>query len=148
MQARLLKGLLLLGHRVTDVLATWDSTGDGLVDKKAWRKALPSVGLEGSRADLDALFDWLDADATGSITYKDLHLALKAHDRDGATAVNISEGAAQRPAAAQGAKPEDEPKPKRPSPSAEHSQAQALAMSLAPELGALLNQLSHKVGYS
>ena len=43
-------------------------------DKQAFRKALPSVGLDASRIDLEALFDWLDADGTGSITYKDLHM--------------------------------------------------------------------------
>ena len=58
-----------LGARVQYLLRQWDDNGDGMVSKKEWRKALPSVGLSASKADLDALFNWLDGDASGFITY-------------------------------------------------------------------------------
>ena len=158
-QARLKKGLLLLGPRVDDLLATWDNKSNGLVDKKAWRKALPSVGLDASRVDLDALFDSLDPEGSGSITYKDLYPALKQNAREEAaleTAVARGEATPEAPemnlSPSRAAKPADGAK-KRALPSSQsqsqsqcQTQRQGFAASLAPGLAALLDQLSDKAG--
>merc|ERR1740133_899303 len=43
--------------RVIDLFREWDEDGDGTVSKKEFRKAMPMLGLEVSKQDINALFD-------------------------------------------------------------------------------------------
>ena len=64
--------------RVIDLFKEWDEDGDGTVSKKEFRRAMPMLGLELPRQDVDALYDSWDPDGSGSITLKELERVLKA----------------------------------------------------------------------
>ena len=42
--------------RVIDLFREWDEDGDGTVSKKEFRKAMPLLGLEVPKKEIDALF--------------------------------------------------------------------------------------------
>lgn len=62
--------------RILDLMRTWDEDNSGTVDKKEWRKALRSLGIQLKRDVLDNLFDQLDADRSGELDYHELHKHL------------------------------------------------------------------------
>ena len=64
--------------RVIDLFREWDEDGDGTVSKKEFRKAMPMLGLEVPKHEIDALFDSWDPDGSGEITLKELSGVLKA----------------------------------------------------------------------
>ena len=49
----------------------WD--GDGTVSKKEFRKAMPMLGLQVSKRDIDALFDSWDPDGSGQLELGELN---------------------------------------------------------------------------
>jgi len=59
----------------------WDIDGDGLVDKEEFRNAIPKMGIpmmaKIAAADIDDLFDTLDIDGSGAISYKELKTLLR-----------------------------------------------------------------------
>ncbi len=63
--------------RVIDLFREWDENGDGKVTKKEFRQALPLLGLDAAKTDMDALFDEWDKDKTGSITFDELNKLLR-----------------------------------------------------------------------
>jgi len=63
--------------RVIDLFREWDEDGDGTVSKKEFRKAMPLLGLEVPRKEVDALFDEWDPDGSGSLTLKELEKQLR-----------------------------------------------------------------------
>ena len=63
--------------RVIDLFREWDEDGDGTVSKKEFRKAMPMLGLEVPKKEIDALFDSWDPDGSGSLTLKELDKKLR-----------------------------------------------------------------------
>lgn len=59
----------------------WDIDGDGLVDKEEFRNAIPKMGIPMMASiptqDIDDLFDTLDVDGSGAISYKELKKLLQ-----------------------------------------------------------------------
>lgn len=55
----------------------WDDDGSGTVSKTEFRRALPILGLQISKADADALFDSFDSDKGGTIDFTELSKQLK-----------------------------------------------------------------------
>jgi hypothetical protein len=48
------------------------------VSKSEWRRALPALGIAVAREDADTLFDELDKDGSGEISYEELNKQLRA----------------------------------------------------------------------
>ena len=63
--------------RVIDLFREWDEDGDGVVSRKEFRKAMPLLGLQVPRPEVDALFDSWDPDGSGELTLHDLSQRLK-----------------------------------------------------------------------
>ena len=49
--------------RVIDLFREWDDDGNGAIDKKEFRKAMPALGFSASKDEVDGLFDEWDAQA-------------------------------------------------------------------------------------
>ena len=62
--------------RVLDLFRSWDADGDGEVSRKEFHKAMPALGLEVPKADVDELFNLWDNDGGGSLAYKELKTLL------------------------------------------------------------------------
>lgn len=69
---------LLAKHRLKIVQAfrEWDVDGSGEIDPDEFSTALESIGLELSRAQTFALFNTIDRDASGAISFEELHKVL------------------------------------------------------------------------
>jgi Ca2+-binding EF-hand superfamily protein len=65
------------GIRAADVVAKWDRSGDGEIDKKEFRREVVALGVEATPSEIDALFESLDGDGGGSLDLKELRVALK-----------------------------------------------------------------------
>ena len=63
--------------RLEAMFKEWDEDGDGTVNKKEWRKAMPAIGIQTSDAMLDRLFDTFDEDGSGEIDFEELRAALR-----------------------------------------------------------------------
>ena len=63
--------------RVIDLFREWDEDGDGTVSKKEFRKAMPMLGLEVPKKEIDALFDEWDPDKSGSLGIDELNKVLR-----------------------------------------------------------------------
>jgi Ca2+-binding EF-hand superfamily protein len=63
--------------RVIDLFRDWDDNGDGLVDKKEFRKAVAALGYSVPKADAEKVFDELDKDGNGTLSYVELNKALR-----------------------------------------------------------------------
>ena len=63
--------------RVMDLFREWDENGDGEITKKEFCQAMPRLGIEAPRKDIELLFDSFDPDGGGSIEYNELNKALK-----------------------------------------------------------------------
>ena len=73
-----LRGLLTANAvRVIDLFREWDEDGNGLVDKKEFRKAVAAFGFEANKEVVDALFDSLDVDGGGTLDYNELNKAFR-----------------------------------------------------------------------
>ena len=59
-----------------DLFREWDTDGDGEVDRKEFHKAMPALGLDVPKAEIDALFDeWGGKD--GAIDFAELSKILR-----------------------------------------------------------------------
>ena len=76
-QQQLREALVAQAVRVVDLFKEWDENGDGTVSKEEFRKAMPMLGLDVSREEIDALFDEWDPDGSGLLEYKELNTLLK-----------------------------------------------------------------------
>ena len=68
--------------RVMDLLLSWDdgtATADGAaaLTKRAFRRGMRRVGLDASDEDLDGLFEQMDVDGSGFISFKELHRMMR-----------------------------------------------------------------------
>ena len=63
--------------RVIDLFREWDTDESGAVSKAEFRAAMPHLGLEVPRADMDALFESWDPDGSNSIELKELSRLLR-----------------------------------------------------------------------
>eukprot|EP00900_Chrysochromulina_parva_P016523 jgi/Chrpa1/24872/Chrysochromulina_OHIO_Genome00026494-RA len=68
---------------VKDLMKAIDEDGNGLIDKREWRKAVAAFGIEAmSRKEMDAVFESIDEDCSGNISLNELTLALRRAQRD------------------------------------------------------------------
>ena len=63
--------------RVIDLFREWDENGDGVVSKKEFRRAMPLLGFDVPKPEIDALFDQFDPDLTGQVEYVELKKHLQ-----------------------------------------------------------------------
>ena len=63
--------------RVIDLFREWDDDGNGLVDKKEFRKAMSAMGIQASKEDINAVFDSMDADGGGTLEYGEMNKAFR-----------------------------------------------------------------------
>lgn len=62
--------------RVLDLFRSWDTDGDGEVSRAEFHKAMPALGLELPKADVEELFSAWDADGGGKLAYKEIKRIL------------------------------------------------------------------------
>jgi len=72
--------------RVLDLFRSWDSNGDGQVSRAEFHKAMPALGLEVPKKDIDELFSEWDADGGGNLAYGELVKILRKRTPGGSTA--------------------------------------------------------------
>ena len=63
--------------QVMDLFREWDVDGDGEVSKKEFHRAMPALGLDVPKKEVEALFDSWDKDGGGSLGYKELTKILR-----------------------------------------------------------------------
>ena len=74
---QLAEALAKSSARVLDLVREWDKKGDGEVDRAEFHKAIPALGLDVPKEDIDELFNEWDKDGGGSITFRELQTILK-----------------------------------------------------------------------
>lgn len=62
--------------KVMDLFREWDVDGDGQVSKKEFHRAMPALGLEVPKKEVDTLFDSWDKDGGGTLGYAELRKIL------------------------------------------------------------------------
>lgn len=77
MQEQIRAALATEHSRVIDLFRSWDRAGNGRISKLELRRAVLAVGYDAPRADVDALFDSIDVDRSGTIEYRELYRVLK-----------------------------------------------------------------------
>lgn len=82
----LAKALAAKWQRTVNLFKEWDVDGDGGVTKPEFARALGLLGIADSQRSCDALFDALDADGNGVISYAELQKKLRQHLRQAADA--------------------------------------------------------------
>jgi Ca2+-binding EF-hand superfamily protein len=82
LSAEELKAALRRGAgRVMDCFRAMDRNGDQTVTRREFAAALPLLGFASSnRPVIEAIFDEIDSDGSGSIDYKELNSALRRDD--------------------------------------------------------------------
>ena len=63
--------------RVMDLFREWDTNDDGLVSKEEFLRAMPLLGIQAARSEVTALFEMLDVDADGVITFREFNRSLR-----------------------------------------------------------------------
>ena len=76
-RAQLQHALAKSSARVLDLFKEFDVDGDGTVSAKEFRIAMPLLGLNVPRADVDALFSSWDPDGSGTLTLKEIDTVLR-----------------------------------------------------------------------
>ena len=62
--------------RVLDLFRGWDTDGDGEVSRAEFHKAMPALGLDLPKGDIEELFSAWDTDGGGKLAYKELKKIL------------------------------------------------------------------------
>jgi len=62
--------------RVFALFQSWDQDGDGEISRKEFHRAMPALGFDVPKADIDALFNRWDTDGGGSLAYRELKKLL------------------------------------------------------------------------
>ena len=58
--------------RVSDLFKLWDLDGNGYIDRDEFHRAFSALGYAAPQVDIDAVFDQMDGDGSGSIRYTEL----------------------------------------------------------------------------
>ena len=58
-----------VARQVMELLNSWDTDQNGLIDKKEFRNACRAMGVLYDRDVLDKLFDWFDDDGRGATQF-------------------------------------------------------------------------------
>ena len=66
--------------RVIDLFRQWDEDNDGTISKAEFRKAMPLLGLDVPKKEIDRLFDSWDLDRSGSLELTELNRRLRRTD--------------------------------------------------------------------
>lgn len=74
--------------RVLDLFRSWDANGDGEVSRAEFHKAVPALGIEVPREEIDLLFNQWDKGGDGSLEYKELRRILNATPSPAASKLN------------------------------------------------------------
>ena len=75
--------------RVIDLFKAWDTDSDGLISKPEFRRAMDALGLDAADDDIDAIFEHLDADGNGNISFRELHRELSAATQSSSASVML-----------------------------------------------------------
>ena len=67
--------------RVLDLFRSWDADGDGEVSRAEFHKAMPALGLEVPKKDIDDLFSEWDKDGGGALGLRELQKILAQSNR-------------------------------------------------------------------
>jgi len=70
--------------RVMDFFRSWDEDGDGGISRVEFHKAIPELGFDVPKADIDVLFNEWDTDGSDSLGFEELKAILKLHAPTGA----------------------------------------------------------------
>ena len=74
---RLLRDNLRSSHgKVLTHFQKWDQDGNGTVSRIEFRKGIQALGFDADPADIDNIFDSIDANKSGQIEFRELHAAL------------------------------------------------------------------------
>ena len=73
-----LNALMSNATRIIDMFREWDVNGDGIVNRAEFHRALPMLGIDAPKAEVDALFSEWDKDGSGELGYDELKAILKA----------------------------------------------------------------------
>ena len=63
--------------RVVDLFKRLDTNGGGWIDRREFRQAIRAMGFDAPREEVDAIFDEVDADGSGKVSYRELHKLLR-----------------------------------------------------------------------
>ena len=74
-------------RRIKDAFSDIDASGDGKIVKKEFEKAMKSLKIECNPKEMDAIFEVIDRDSSGSIDYNEFLAVLgySARGREGET---------------------------------------------------------------
>ena len=78
--------------RVRDLFLKWDTDSGGKVERREFGIAFKELGFDAPKSEIDLLFEEVDKDKTGTITFNELHKVLRQ------TAVVLKGGKAMGPA--------------------------------------------------
>ena len=76
-QEQLVKLLERSKTRVIDLFRAWDDDFSGTIDKKEFRRAIRSLGVQCTKQQIDDMFDVFDIDGSGCIDYHELNRHLR-----------------------------------------------------------------------
>ena len=89
-QAQLRAILRANAVRVIDLFRDWDADENGSVSRIEFQRAVASLGYDRPLAGVDELFDEIDSDGDGTISYRELHSVLRSGGGDGAPPVKAA----------------------------------------------------------
>ena len=78
--------------RVCDLFRAWDADGDGEISRKEFQKAMPALGYDVQKEDVDELFKRWDSDGGGSLAYKELKRILSTKPEKRMSGANSANG--------------------------------------------------------
>ena len=91
---QLTRALKANAGRVIDLFREWDQDGDGEITRKEFHKAMPMLGLEVPKAEIDTLFNTWDTSGEGSISYHELKKVLGGHSTSAPAAASLKKAGA------------------------------------------------------
>jgi len=70
-------------QKLQTVFRTWDDDNNGTVSRKEFRQGVALLGVDASQSTIDELFDLVDADHSGFLSYRELGRKLSAPELHG-----------------------------------------------------------------